>query len=117
MPKHLGEFEQLLLSSLLDLDAEADGASIRRAIERRTGRAISPGAIYTAMDRMESRGLLTSWVETTPPELGGRRRKSYRLEKHGVRALEQSLERLRWMAEGLEKRLASLEGGSPRGRR
>ena len=38
MSKHLGEFEQLLMVALRELDADAHGVTIRRAIEERTGR-------------------------------------------------------------------------------
>ena len=59
MQRFLGEFEQLLLLALLTTD-ETYGVEIRRAIEERTGRTISPGAVYTALDRLERRGLVRS---------------------------------------------------------
>ena len=64
MRTYLGEFEQLLLLALLHED-DAYGASIRTAIEARTGRVVSPGAIYTALDRLERRGLVASYDAIT----------------------------------------------------
>ncbi|MBW3552833.1 MAG: PadR family transcriptional regulator, partial [Gemmatimonadetes bacterium] len=55
---HLGEFEQLVLFSLLHLSDQAYGVSIRDAIEERTGRAVSSGAIYTVLGRLEERRLV-----------------------------------------------------------
>lgn len=120
MEKYLGEFEQLLLFALLDGDEgpnEADGATIRRRIERRTGRLVSPGAIYTAMDRLSVRGLVSSRVETTPPEMGGRRKKYYWLEPTGARSLERSYQLVRRMSAGLDDRLSALASARRGGRR
>ena len=106
MSKHLGEFEQLLMFALLELEAGAHGVSIRRAIEERTGRQVSPGAVYTALERLETRGFVTSRVGETTPARGGRRRKYYDLEPEGAEALKRSYDTLANMAQGLESKLA-----------
>lgn len=99
-PANLGEFEQALLFALLHLDGMAHGGAIQQEIERRTGRSVSPGAVYTAMDRMEGRGFVRSSLAEGGPARGGRRRKLYRLLPAGASALEASWDRLRRMAEG-----------------
>ena len=67
MGRALGEFEQLILFALVELEDEAYGASIGRAIEERTGREVSAGAIYTALDRLATRGLvITATAERFP---------------------------------------------------
>jgi PadR family transcriptional regulator PadR len=106
--KHLGEFEQLLMFALLELEAEAHGVSVRQSIEARTGRQVSPGAVYTALERLESRGFVTSRVGDTTPVRGGRRRKYYDLEPEGAEALKRSYDTLASMAQGLESKLAGL---------
>ena len=64
---HLGEFEQILLLALARLDEDASSLDVRGCIEARTGRAVSPGAIYTAFQRLERRGFVaTSFGEPTP---------------------------------------------------
>ena len=83
----LGEFEQMTLLALLRLEPDAYGASIRREIEERAGRAVLLGAVYTTLDRMERKGLVSSWVGDPTPERGGRRKKFYRLEPAGAEAL------------------------------
>ena len=53
MPRqHLGEFEQLLLYALLRLGDAAHSGAIRDDVYERTGRALSPGAVYTGLDRL-----------------------------------------------------------------
>ena len=108
MSQHLGEFEQLLLFALLDLEDQAHGVAIRRAIEDKTGRVVSPGAIYTALERLVGRGFVASEIGDTTPERGGRRRKFYRLEKAGAEALQRSFTTLNKMASGLAPKLSEL---------
>jgi PadR family transcriptional regulator len=105
---HLGEFEQILLFALLRQDGEAHGAAIALEIEARTGRQVSPGAVYTALDRMEGRGLIESWLDDASDERGGRRRKYYRMLPLGARALQRSYGTLREMAKGVGPKLDAL---------
>ena len=105
---HIGDFEQLLLFAVLRLGDQAHGAAVRDEIEARIGRVVSPGAAYTALDRLEERGFVSSWVGETAPGRGGRRRKFYRVSPAGARALEKSYADLRDMAAGLLPQLNRL---------
>jgi DNA-binding PadR family transcriptional regulator len=87
MTRFLREFEQLLLLSLIQLGDDAYTASIGRLLKQRTGRTVSPGAIYTALGRLERRGFVTSRFGDPTPERGGKRKKFYRLEGAGRTAL------------------------------
>lgn len=108
--KPLGEFEQLLMFALLELGDDAYGRTVRQAVEERAGRQVSPGAVYTALERLEARDLVSSRRGESTPERGGRRKKYYRLEPEGAAALKESYERLTRMAEGLTPKLAELAG-------
>lgn len=114
MGRALGEFEQLILFALVELEDEAYGAAIGRAIEARTGRTVSAGAIYTALDRLAARGLVTSWVGAPTPERGGRRRKYYGLEPAGAEELSRSVAVIRSMSDGLMPKLEALSGSKAR---
>jgi len=106
---HLGEFEQLLLYALLRIgsDDRASGLDVARTIEARTGRAISPGAVYTGLNRLESRRLVTSRLGEPTPERGGKRRRLYRITAPGARVLAASHAALGEMARGLAPKLRS----------
>ena len=108
---HIGDFEQIVLFAVLRLGEDAHGAAIRASIEERIGRVVSPGAVYTALDRLEQRGFVSSIIGDSSPARGGRRRKLYRLSPFGARALERSYADLRGMAAGLLPRLKSLAEG------
>ena len=106
MSKSLGEFEQAILFSLLDLEeGSAYGVRIRETIEERTGRTISSGAIYTALDRMEDRGFVKSRVGEPTAARGGRRKRMYRLEPAGAEALLRAVRHFQQMSHGLVPRL------------
>ena len=64
MSPFLGEFEQRVLMAILRLGAGAYGVTIMEEIERRTGRRVSLGAVYTTLARLEKKGyvLLTGDV-------------------------------------------------------
>lgn len=111
MSRALGEFEQLILFALVQLEDEAYGASIGRAIEERTGRQVSAGAIYTALDRLTARGLVTAEVGEPTPERGGRRKKYYTLEPQGAVELRRSVDVIRSMSDGLLPKLEMRVGG------
>ena len=105
---YLGEFEQLILFSVLQLGDDAYGGSIREHIEERTGRGVSSGAIYTALGRLEGKGLVES--RHGSPVLGkaGRPRKFYTLLPKGARALKDSYSTIQAVAGGLIPRLTEL---------
>ena len=90
MPKGgtLGELEHVVLLALARLGAdEAYGMAIVDEIGRRTGRDVSVGAVYSALDRLERKGLLVSSVGDPSPERGGRARRFYGLREEGREAL------------------------------
>jgi DNA-binding PadR family transcriptional regulator len=102
MTSSLGDFEQLVLLALLRLGDEAYGVSIRDELCARTGRDVSPGAVYTTLDRLERKGFVVHRLGPPTPERGGRRKKHWALRAPGRRALESALAALRRMTEGLE---------------
>lgn len=108
---HLGEFEQLILFSLLQLGEDAYGVTIRELILERTGRTVSSGAIYTALGRLEERGMVASRVGDPTPGRAGRPRKFYVLQPSGARALKASFNNLQAMAGGLMGRLTKVAEG------
>ena len=109
MPRTIGDFEQLILMALIRLGSDAYGVSIRGEIEARTGRAISPGALYTALDRLDGRGLVSSRLGDPTPERGGKRKRLYTVQPAGAREVARVYESLRLMASGMATRLRAIK--------
>jgi PadR family transcriptional regulator PadR len=104
MADWLGEFEQLVLFAVLQQD-EPYGVTIRDVIEERTGRRASAGSVYTTLERLEARGLVSShWGEPTA-ERGGKRKRFYRVKPAGREALARSWRAMRAMARGAAPKL------------
>ena len=82
----LGEFEYLILSAATRLREDAYGASIRQEIEEATRRGCSVGALYTTLDRLETKGLIKTWMGDPTPQRGGRPKRMVRVTASGIRA-------------------------------
>ena len=86
----LGEFEYVLITTAAGLGENAYGVAIREEIEAVLKRKCSIGALYTTMDRLEDKGLISSWLSDPTAERGGRAKRCYTLEALGERALQES---------------------------
>ena len=108
MAGSLGEFEQLTLLAVLRLGDEAYGVTVRQAIEEVTGRDVSAGAVYTTLARLERRGLVSSEVGETAPERTGQRRKYYTVLPEGAAMVQDSVNAVSRMVDGVAPRLEAL---------
>ena len=85
----LGEFEYLMITAAAGLGDNAYGAAIRGEIEATTGRKCSIGALYTTLDRLETKGFLKTWMGEATPERGGRAKRMVRVTAKGSRAAKE----------------------------
>ena len=79
----LGEFEQIVLLSILRLADNAYGVTILAEIAACTEREPAPGALYTTLDRMEDKGLVQSRFGDPTPQRGGRAKRYFTVTKKG----------------------------------
>jgi DNA-binding PadR family transcriptional regulator len=82
----IGEFEYLVLTAAIHLDEDAYGAAIRREIEAATERRCSIGALYTTLDRLETKGFVKTWMGDSTPQRGGRAKRMVCVTAKGIRA-------------------------------
>jgi PadR family transcriptional regulator PadR len=97
----LGDFEQLVLLAILRVGGDAYGGSILKELQCRAGRSVSRGALYVTLDRLESKGYVSSRTGDPAPARGGRPRRYYTVRASGLALLRHSLDALRRMSEGL----------------
>lgn len=100
--RYLGEFEHMVLLVVLHLKERAYGVSIRRELEERVGRSMARGALYTTLERLEAKKLLTSTLGDPTPERGGRSKRFFKVTAAGVEALQSSREAMEKLWQGLE---------------
>ena len=104
----IGEFEQLVLLALVRLGDQGYGVSIHNEIVRRARREVTIAAVYKTLERLELKGFAVSTVGEPTAERGGRRKKYFRIQPAGRRALAYALASLRRMADGLASDLDGL---------
>src|SRR5918994_7297431 len=100
---YLGEFEQVVLLAILRLRDEAYAIPVREEIERRTGRTVARGALYTALERLEAKRCLESRMSAPLAERGGRSRRYFRVTPAGVSAVRASRRALQQLWQGLDE--------------
>jgi DNA-binding PadR family transcriptional regulator len=98
----LGEFEQLVLLAVLQLGDEAYAVPVRDLILIRTSRNVARGALYTALERLEAKALLTSRLGEPLAERGGRPRRYFTVTPEGVGLLREARTAVANLSQGLE---------------
>ena len=109
-----GAFEQMVLLALLRLKEDAYGMTVRRQIESRTGRAVTLGAVYATLGRLETKGYVVSRLvdPCRPATTRDRRaRRFFAVQPAGLAALQESLQALDQLRRGLPRRARPAGGG------
>jgi PadR family transcriptional regulator PadR len=97
----LGLLEQAVLLASLRLHPNAYGVSIGDEIERRTGKSWSPGSIYAAIERLETKGYLDRRKGEPTAARGGRAKEYFTITAPGRHALTEAQRVISEMAEGM----------------
>jgi len=97
-----GEFEQMVLLSILQLEGEAYALSVLHELDESAGRRVSRGALYKTLERLEDKGFVAWEVEETTPGRGGHPRRRFKVTREGVFALQTSRDALHRLWRGLE---------------
>ena len=87
MKGYLGEFEELVLLTIANLDREAYGAAILQHINENAGRKLSLGALHSTLARLEEKGFLGSYLGQPTATRGGRRKRFFVLTSEGITGL------------------------------
>jgi len=103
----VGEFEQVVLLAILQLDDDAYAPNIARHLETRVDREVSRGALYSCLNQLERKGFLRWRVDEPTADRGGHARRFYRVTADGLAALSASRQRLLTLWQGLEGVLGS----------
>jgi len=81
VPKNLQHFELHVLLAMLRHRGETYSVPLVLELEKRTGRAVAPAAVFIALKRLEKKGLVTSRIDE--PE-GGRTRRYFKVTRQGL---------------------------------
>lgn len=98
----LGEFEQLVLLVVVRLGDEAFAPEIAEALEREVDRGVTRGALYSTLNRLEGKGLLSWRPERPDEERGGHARRLFAVTREGLTALRHRRTALLTLWDGIE---------------
>jgi PadR family transcriptional regulator, regulatory protein PadR len=97
----LGTLELAALLAVARLADDAYGLAVRRDLTERTGRDYSVGAVYTTLQRLEDKGLVTSHASDPLPIRGGRSRRHFTITGAGACALGEAAQHAASVWEGV----------------
>jgi DNA-binding PadR family transcriptional regulator len=90
--KGLGEFEELVLLAVCILEGEAYGISVKKEVEKHTGRSILLGAVHITLYRLQHKGFLQSRMGGNTEKRGDRRKRLFTITQSGMRQLRAAQE-------------------------
>lgn len=105
-PVFLGEFEQLVLIGILRLRDDTGVLALKAGLDDVAGRAVSRGALYRTLDRLEEKGWIDWSVDRdVRPERGGHPKRQLRVTRQGLAVLKASRKTLLGLWRDVEKEL------------
>jgi PadR family transcriptional regulator, regulatory protein PadR len=97
----LTDFELMILLAILRIGEGAYGVPIAGEIEAATARPVTRASIYTALDRLQRMGLVTSEMGDPTPERGGRAKRFFSVTTAGLKAVKEAQRAFSTMWKGL----------------
>ncbi len=85
----LGEFEELVLLTVIVLQEKAYGVEIKKELETRLNQTLSVGSIQSALKRMEQKAFLTSEFGEATNKRGGKRKRIYSATSYAHKVLNE----------------------------
>jgi PadR family transcriptional regulator, regulatory protein PadR len=87
---YLGEFELMILLTIIRLEDEVYGVPLARELSIIRGGDVAVGSVYAALDRLELKGLIASSLGDPSPERGGRAKRYFRVTEQGLQAVRET---------------------------
>lgn len=97
----LGQHEFVVMLAVLRLGRAAYGVPIATEIAQRTGREMLLGGVYAILERLESKGLVSSRLGEATPQRGGRAKRYFTLTAEGSRRVRETQRALEALWQGL----------------
>ena len=104
----LGHFELMVMLAVLRVGEHAYGVPVARELEETTSRNVLLGSVYAALDRLETKGLVSSSTGEPTAERGGRAKKYFKVTARGLREVRDTQRTLVKLWKGVP----DLQGGT-----
>lgn len=90
--KILTIFEQIILASIITLEGDAYGVSIRKRARDLSGKSIMYGSLYNILDQLHRKGYVTRAKRKPVSNEGGHEKIFYAVTPSGMKALQKAQE-------------------------
>lgn len=90
--KILTIFEQIILASIITLNGDAYGVSIRKRAKDLSGKSIMYGSLYNILDQLHRKGYVTRTKRKPVSNEGGHEKIFYTVTASGMKALQKAQE-------------------------
>ncbi len=81
----LTDLELLVVLAVLRVGDGAYGVPVSQTIEELAGRSVALPLVYATLDRLEQRGLVTSWTGDPTAQRGGRAKRHFEVTPKGLK--------------------------------
>jgi PadR family transcriptional regulator PadR len=98
---YLGEFELMVILTVMKLGDDAYGVPVSRELEKQLRREVSVGSVYAALERLEMKDLIASSLGDPTPERGGKAKRYFRVTKQGLQEVYETRQVLTRLWHGL----------------
>ena len=88
--KSIGEFEELVLLAVCILEGTGYGISVKKEVEKHSGRKILLGAVHITLYRLQDKGMLKSELGGQEEKRGNRSKRLFRITRKGITYLKAS---------------------------
>lgn len=85
----LGEFEELVLLTVVALREDAYGLSVQQALRKEAQRPVELATVHSALYRLEKKGYVRSAMGGATQERGGRRKRLFEVTAAGLAVLDE----------------------------
>lgn len=89
--KGLGEFEELVLLAVCILE-QAYGVTVKKEVEKHSGRSVLLGAVHITLYRLQDKGYLQSEMGGNSEKRGDRRKRLFEVTDKGMEQLKAAQE-------------------------
>ncbi len=98
-----GEFELIVMLTVIRLGDNAYGVPITNEIQRQTGRNVAYATVYATLERLQQKALVTSHMGESTPERGGRAKRYFQLTANGLSSVRETRQTLINLWRGLHE--------------
>lgn len=85
----IGEFEELVLLTVVALREEAYGLSVQQALHNEAKRPVELATVHSALYRLEKKGYVRSVMGGATKQRGGRRKRLFEVTAAGLQTLDE----------------------------